>query len=416
MTILVVGGGGREHAIVWKLSQSSHCPTLHCAPGNAGIAQLASCHPVPASDLDGQVALAKKIGADLVVVAPDDPLVAGLVDRLEAAGIPAFGPTAAAAAIEGSKVFSKDLMKKYGIRTAAFEVFDDPEKAFAYIKSYPTVIKAEGLALGKGVVIAQNEAEAKEALSSIMVERKFGDSGKRVVIEQFLKGPEVSVLAFTDGVTLRPMVPAQDHKRAYDNDTGPNTGGMGAFSPCRVYTPEMADRCMEEIFLPTVKAMAAEGRPFKGVLYFGLMIVEGVPYVIEYNARFGDPETQAVLPRLKGDLIDIMLATRDGRLSEVPIDWEEGAAVCIVAASGGYPGPYGKGFPITGMEEALAEGALIFHAGTALQDGKVVTAGGRVLGIVARGASMEEARDKAYGYIKKIHFTDLHYRKDIGIK
>ncbi|HWP80188.1 MAG TPA: phosphoribosylamine--glycine ligase [Candidatus Acidoferrum sp.] len=416
MTILVVGGGGREHAIVWKLAQSRHNPALHCAPGNAGIAALAACHPVPASDLDGQVALAKKIGADLVVVAPDDPLVAGLVDRLEAAGIPAFGPTAAAAAIEGSKVFSKDLMKKYGIRTAAFEVFDDPEKAFAHITSYPAVIKAEGLALGKGVVIAQDADEAKEALEAIMVERKFGDSGKRVVIEQFLKGPEVSVLAFSDGAVLRPMVPAQDHKRAFDNDTGPNTGGMGAFSPCKVYTPELAARCMEEIFLPTVKAMAAEGRPFKGVLYFGLMIVEGVPYVIEYNARFGDPETQAVLPRLRGDLVDIMLATRDGTLSEVPTEWEEGAAVCVVAASGGYPGPYGKGFPIEGLEAAQEEGALIFHAGSALRDGRLVTAGGRVLGVVARGPSMEAARDSAYGYLKKIHFTDMHYRKDIGMK
>ena len=416
MRILVVGGGGREHTIIWKLSKSRHAPKLHCAPGNAGIAALAKCHEVSASDIDGMVALAKEICADFVVVAPDDPLVLGLVDKLEAAGIPAFGPTAAASVIEGSKVFAKDLMKKYGIRSAAYEVFDEFDKALAYVDSYPAVIKAEGLALGKGVIIAADETEAKDALHSIMKDRKFGDAGRRVVIEQFLQGPEVSVLAFTDGVTLVPMVSAQDHKRAFDGDMGSNTGGMGTFSPSAVYTKELAERCMDEIFMPTIKAMAAEGRIFKGVLYFGLMIVDGVPYVIEYNARFGDPETQVVLPRLNGDLVDIMMATRDGTLANVPIAWDNDAAVCIVMASGGYPANYEKGLVIEGTAAAEDIGALIFHAGTAAKDGHLVTSGGRVLGVTALGDNVQTARDKAYSYVDKIHFDKAHYRKDIGVK
>ena len=420
MDILVVGGGGREHTIIETLAKSPRAGKLYAAPGNGGIAKKAECLPIKATDIDGVIKAAKEKKVDMVFVAPDDPLVLGMVDRLEAEGIRAFGPRANAAIIEGSKVFSKDLMKKYGIPTAAYEVFTDSEKAIEYIKSqnkYPTVVKAEGLALGKGVIIAQNFEEAKEAVNSIMCDRVFGEAGGRVVIEEFLVGQEISVLAFTDGKTVKPMVSAQDHKRAYDNDMGPNTGGMGTFSPSRIYTPEIAETCMREIFEPTVKAMAAEGRPFSGVLYFGLMLSGGKVYVIEYNARFGDPETQVVLPRLKTDLVDIIDAVIDGKLDEIEIEWEDNAAVCVIAASGGYPVKYEKGYEISGTDAFdSCDDIMVYHAGTELKDGKFLTSGGRVLGITAIAENLDEAIKKAYSAVEKISFKDMHYRKDIGVK
>ncbi len=419
MKILVVGGGGREHAILWKLRQSPRVTKLYCAPGNGGIAGIAECLPVKATDIPGMVALAKEKQIDLVMVAPDDPLVAGMVDAMEAAGIRAFGPSKAAAILEGSKVFSKGLMEKYRIPTAGCRVFDNAAEAVAYIEeqgSYPAVIKADGLALGKGVVIAQNAKEAGEAVRSIMEERIFGDSGSRVVVEEFLTGQEVSVLCFTDGKTLKPMVSAQDHKRVFENDQGPNTGGMGAFSPSRVYTPELADRCMREIFVPTMEAMNAEGRTFKGVLYFGLILTEQGPKVIEYNCRFGDPETQAVLPRLKTDLLTVFEAIIDERLSEIDVEWDDGAAVCVVLASGGYPGKYPTGIEITGIGEAEAMGATVFHAGTRLQDGRLLTAGGRVLGVTTTGGDLNSAIAASYKAADRIRFEGMHLRRDIGRK
>ena len=371
MKILVVGGGGREHAIIRKLKESPLCGEILCAPGNGGIAADAACFPVAATDIEGQVALAKKEQVDYVVVAPDDPLALGLVDRLAAAGIPAFGPGAAAARIEASKVFSKNLMKKYGIPTAGYEVFDDPEKALCYIREkgeYPVVVKADGLALGKGVLICQSEAEAKDALRRMMEEKAFGDSGSRVVVERFLTGPEVSVLAFADGRTLKPMVSSMDHKRALDGDRGLNTGGMGTVAPNPYYTPQVAAECQRTIFEPTMAAMAAEGCPFKGCLYFGLMLTPAGPRVIEYNCRFGDPETQVVLPLLKSDLLQIMLACTEGRLDSTPVELAPGAAACVVLASGGYPEHYEKGRPILGLAEdgqLPGGGAAIYHAGTA---------------------------------------------------
>lgn len=414
MKILVVGGGGREHAIVWKLSQSPLKPQIYCAPGNAGIAQLAKCVPIKATDLDGICDFVKEEGFDLVVIAPDDPLVMGLADRISEMGVRAFGPSAAAAIIEGSKVFSKDLMKKYSIPTARYEVFDRSEDAIKYISegTFPAVIKAEGLALGKGVIIAENFEEAKAAVIDIMENKKFGSAGARVVVEDFLTGPEISVLAFTDGKTLIPMCSAQDHKRALDGDKGLNTGGMGAFSPSPVYTKEIADECMKNIFIPTMNAMNSEGRTFKGVLYFGLMSTPDGVKVIEYNARFGDPETQAVLPRLKTDLLEIFNAIIDERLDEMNIEWYDDAAVCIIAASGGYPESYEKGYPIEGLDKVN----LLFHSGTAEKDGKIVTAGGRVLGVTAMGATLSDAIDKAYEQIKNVSFEKMHYRKDIGRK
>ncbi len=417
--ILVVGGGGREHAIIKKLSESSRKPILYCAPGNAGISALAKCVDIAATDLEKIVEFAKAEKIDIVFVAPDDPLYMGLVDMLEENGISAFGPRKNAAIIEGSKVFSKNLMKKYNIPTAGYEVFEKPEEALSYIKSqgkYPAVIKADGLALGKGVVIAQDEQQALEALDEIMTQKIFGTSGNRVVIEEFLQGPEVSVLAFCDGENVVPMVSAQDHKRAYDDDMGPNTGGMGTFSPSRVYTPEIAKQCEETIFKPTIAAMKAEGRPFSGVIYFGLMICKDGPKVIEYNSRFGDPEAQVVLPRLKTDLIDIIYAVLEKRLDKTEIEWKDDNYVCVVAASGGYPGKYNKGCEITGLEEAEKDGCFICHAGTKLNDGKVVTNGGRVLGVVAGGENIDKARDKAYNGISKINFEGMFYRRDIGIK
>ena len=419
MKILVIGGGGREHTIVWKLSKSPKVSKIYCAPGNGGIAELAECVPIKATDIDGVVNFAKEKAVDLVVVAPDDPLVAGMVDALEDAGIRAFGPRANAAAIEGSKVFSKDLMKKYNIPTAGYEVFTDPESAIKYIEkgSFPTVIKAEGLALGKGVIIAKDIDEARAAIHEIMEEKVFGASGNRVVIEEFLTGPEVSVLAFCDGKTVVPMVSAQDHKRAFDNDEGLNTGGMGTFSPSRLYDAAKAEECMKNIFLPTVKAMQAEGRPFKGVLYFGLMMTAAGVRVIEYNARFGDPETQVVLPRLKTDLVDIIEAVIDGRLDEIEIEWEDNAAVCVVLASGGYPVKYATGYEISGLDEiAKYDDLTVFHAGTKRDGDKLVTAGGRVLGITAVAENLDAAIRRAYEGVEMVSFKDCHFRHDIGIK
>lgn len=416
MKILVVGGGGREHAIVWKIAQSPKVDKIYCAPGNGGIAELAECVDIGATDIENMVKFAKEKAVDLVMVAPDDPLVLGMVDAMEKEGIRAFGPRANAAIIEGSKAFSKELMKKYNIPTAGYEVFTDSTSAIEYIKkgTFPTVIKADGLALGKGVIIAQNLEEAEQAVHEMIDDGKFGKSGSRVVIEEFLTGPEVSVLAFTDGKTVKPMVSAQDHKRAYDNDEGLNTGGMGTFSPSRLYDDAKAAECMENIFLPTIKAMSAEGRPFKGVLYFGLMMTANGVKVIEYNCRFGDPETQVVLPRLKTDLVEIMEAVIDERLDEIEIEWEDNAAVCVVMASGGYPVSYKKGYEITGLDNV---GDLtVFHAGTAIKDGKIVTNGGRVLGVTAVGDNLDEAIKNAYAGVNKISWTDEFHRSDIGIK
>ncbi|MBE7035808.1 MAG: phosphoribosylamine--glycine ligase [Ruminococcaceae bacterium] len=419
MKVLVVGGGGREHTILWKLAQSPMKPELFAAPGNGGIAKLAKCVDIKATDVEGVVKFAKENQIDLTVVAPDDPLMLGMVDRLEEEGLKAFGPRQNAAIIEGSKVFSKDLMKKYGIPTAAYEVFDDSAKAISYLEgvSYPTVVKAEGLALGKGVIIAANFEEAKAAVEDIMCDKVFGDAGSRVVIEEFLTGQEVSVLAFTDGKTLYPMVSAQDHKRAYDNDEGLNTGGMGTFSPSRLYTEAIHNECMENIFMPTMKAMNQEGRTFKGVLYFGLIMTKNGVKVIEYNARFGDPETQVVLPRLKTDLLEIFLAVAEERLGDMTVEWADNAAVCVVMASGGYPKEYKKGLPISGLEEAEADEAItVFHAGTKLDGETFLTNGGRVLGVTAVGDDLEAAILKAYEGVKKIHFDNVHYRTDIGRK
>ncbi|MBQ6794917.1 MAG: phosphoribosylamine--glycine ligase [Clostridia bacterium] len=419
MKVLVVGGGGREHTIVWKLSQSPKVDKIYCAPGNAGIASLAECVAIKATDVDAMVDFAVKEKVDMVMVAPDDPLVLGMVDAMEAKGIRAFGPRANAAIIEGSKVFSKDLMKKYNIPTAKYEVFDNADAAIKYLQTapIPTVIKAEGLALGKGVIIAMTLEEAEKAVHEMMEDKVFGNAGSRIVIEEFLSGPEVSVLAFTDGKTVKPMVSAQDHKRAYDNDEGLNTGGMGTFSPSRIYDEKMAEECMQNIFIPTVNAMNAEGRTFKGVLYFGLMATKDGVKVIEYNCRFGDPETQVVLPRLESDLYEIFDAIIDERLAEIDIKWRDGGAVCVVCASGGYPVKYESGFEITGIEDAEALGDItVFHAGTKAQDGKIVTAGGRVLGVTAVAESLDAAIKKAYEGVEKVHFDKMHYRKDIGIK
>lgn len=418
MKILMVGGGGREHALIKSLKKSSRCGEIICAPGNGGISKDAECFSVPATDVNGIVSLAKEQKVDLVFVAPDDPLAAGMVDRLEEAGIRAFGPTAAAARIEASKVFSKNLMRKYGIPTAGYKVCASAEEALDYIKAqnkFPTVIKADGLALGKGVIICESLSEAEEAVKAIMTDKVFGESGNRVVVEEFITGPEVSVLSFTDGKTLVPMVSSMDHKRVFDGNLGPNTGGMGTVSPNPFYDEEMADRCMREIFLPTVEAMNKEGCPFKGCLYFGLMLTADGPKVIEYNARFGDPETQVVLPRLETDLLDIVEAVIDERLSQLDIKWSEKSAACVVMASGGYPGSYKKGIEITGLDDkGQVEGAVVYHAGTAFKDGKFLTAGGRVLGVTALGDDLEDALDAAYEAVGKISFDGAHFRKDIG--
>ncbi|MBR2279404.1 MAG: phosphoribosylamine--glycine ligase [Ruminococcus sp.] len=418
MKILMVGSGGREHALIKKLKESPKCDKLYCAPGNGGIAKDAECVNIGAMDIENMVKFAKDNAIDLVFVAPDDPLAAGMVDAMEKAGVRAFGPNADAAVIEASKVFSKNLMKKYGIPTAKYEVFSDPKKAIEYIESEnttPVVVKADGLALGKGVIIAQTIDDAKEAVKSIMEDKKFGDSGNNIVIEEFLTGPEVSVLAFTDGKVVKPMVSSKDHKRAYDNDEGLNTGGMGTVSPNPYYTDEIAKQCYDTIFVPTIEAMAKEGRPFKGCLYFGLMITPNGPKVIEYNARFGDPEAQVVLPRLKTDLVDICEAIIDEKLSDVDIEWYDGATACVVMASGGYPLSYKKGVEIKGLDEnGGVDGAIVYYAGTKLDGDKILTNGGRVLGVTAKADTLDEALTKAYKAVKKIDFENAHYRTDIG--
>ena len=418
MTLLVVGGGGREHAIIKKLKENPDVETIYALPGNGGIAADAVCVPeIGATDIGGIVDFARSHAVDFAVVAPDDPLALGCVDALHAAGIPCFGPDAKAARIESSKVFAKDLMQKYHIPTAQYQVFTSPAEALAFLKtaSFPIVIKADGLALGKGVLIPRSYEEAEAAVRTIMEDRAFGDSGSRVVIEEFLTGPEVSVLAFTDGTAIAPMVSSMDHKRAGDGDTGPNTGGMGTVAPNPCYTEEVAQVCMDTIFLPTMAAMNAEGRPFKGCLYFGLMLTPQGPKVIEYNSRFGDPETQVVLPRLKTDFARIVKAVAEEKLAEVDIQWDEGASACVVMASGGYPGSYPKGLEITGLDEnGQAADATVYHAGTKYEDGRFLTNGGRVLGVTALGATLEEALDKAYAAVGTISFEGAMYRKDIG--
>ena len=423
MKVLVVGGGGREHAICWKLAQSPKVTELYCAPGNGGIAQVDQCVPIKATDVEAIVAWAKEHAMDFVMVAPDDPLALGMVDALAAVGIPAFGPDKAAARIEASKVFSKDLMKKYGIPTAKYETFDDPAKVMAYIRAegkYPVVIKADGLALGKGVLICQNEQEAADGVKEIMLDKKFGASGNHVVVEEFLTGPEVSVLSFCDGKTVKPMVSSMDHKRALDHDEGLNTGGMGTVAPNPYYTPEIAAECMEKIFLPTIHAMNAEGCPFKGCLYFGLMLTPDGPKVIEYNCRFGDPETQVVLPLLEGDLLHIMEACTNGTLADEDVKFSDGAAACVILASGGYPVAYEKGKPISGLVDGQLpdeENVTVYHSGTALtEDGQLVTNGGRVLGVTATGPRLTNALSHAYEAAEKIHFDKLHKRSDIGLR
>jgi len=415
--VLIVGGGGREHAIAWKLSQSNEELELYCAPGNGGIAGIAECVGIKATDVDGIVSWAKDNKMDVVFVAPDDPLAMGMVDALEAAGIRAFGPTKAAAEIEWSKSYSKELMQKYGIPTAAFEAFDDADAAIAYLEkqAMPIVVKADGLALGKGVLICGTLGEAKDAVKQIMVDKKFGGAGDRVVIEEFMTGPEVSVLSFCDGKTVLPMLSAQDHKRAYDNDEGTNTGGMGTFSPSPKYTEEIRRFAEENIFRKTVDALNAEGRPFKGVIFFGLMLTPEGPKVLEYNARLGDPEVQSVFMLMENDLMEIIDAVIDETLDEVELEWKDGSAVCVVMASGGYPAAYETGKEITGLGD-VDEGVAVFHAGTKEQDGMLYTAGGRVLGVTAVGRDIEDARRKAYANVGKIKFDNAHYRKDIGIK
>ena len=417
MNIAVIGGGGREHAVIKKLKENKSIETIYALPGNGGIAKEAVCVPVSATDIEGVVNFAKEKALDFVAVIPDDPLCLGMVDALNAAGIRAFGPNKAAAIIEGSKVFSKKLMLDYGIPTATYADFDDVNQALLYLDTaaMPIVVKADGLALGKGVIIANTREEAKAAVISMMADGMFGKSGSRVVIEAFLQGPEVTVLAFTDGKTIKPMVSSMDHKRALDNDEGLNTGGMGTIAPNPFYTKEVAARCMKEIFLPTVEAMNQEGRPFRGCLYFGLMLTKDGPKVIEYNCRFGDPETQVVLPLLKSDLLDIMQATIDGDLDKTDVTFIHDAACCVVLSSGGYPQKYETGFPIEGLRQA-EESATVYHAGTKKADNGIVTAGGRVLGITATAKSLSQAVDKAYAAAKQIVFKNAHMRSDIGRK
>ena len=418
MNIMVVGGGGREHAIIKKLKENPSVETIYALPGNGGIARDAVCVAIGAKDLDGVCAFAAGHKIDYAVVAPDDPLVLGLVDRLEAIGVPCFGPRKNAAIIEGSKAFSKSLMKKYGIPTAAYEIFTDMDAAIDYVRSGSgaVVVKADGLALGKGVFVCADRDEAEQAVRSIMGERIFGESGAKVVVEEFLEGPEVSVLSFTDGNVVVPMVSSMDHKRALDGDEGPNTGGMGTIAPNPFYTKEVAERCMKEIFLPTIRAMKAEGRTFRGCLYFGLMITKDGPKVIEYNCRFGDPETQVVLPLLKTDLLTVMQATTGGTLDRLNVEFDTGAACCVILASGGYPTHYEKGKEIVVTDEEKLKGATVYHAGTALKDGRLVTSGGRVLGVTCTAPTLREAVKKAYDAAEGITFEGVHFRKDIGAR
>jgi phosphoribosylamine--glycine ligase len=418
MKILIVGGGGREHAIAWKLAQSPRVDKLYCAPGNAGIAQVAECVEIGVMEFDRLVDFAREKEIDLTVVAPDDPLAAGAVDAFEAAGLRAFGPRANAAILEGSKAFSKDLMKKYGIPTAGYETFNSPEAALQYLEtaSMPIVLKADGLALGKGVLICQTREEAREGVKTLMLDKQFGSAGDRIVVEEFMTGREVSVLSFVDGKTIRIMTSAQDHKRAKDGDQGLNTGGMGTFSPSPFYTEEVDAFCREHIYQKTVDAMRAEGREFKGIIFFGLMLTEKGPKVLEYNARFGDPETQVVLPRMKNDLVDLFEACMDGTLDQVELEFEDNAAVCVVLASDGYPEHYEKGFVINGLERFDQEdGYYVFHAGSKFNaDGKIVTNGGRVLGVTAKGKDLKEARANAYKATEWVEFENKYMRHDIG--
>ena len=418
MKILIVGGGGREHAIAWKLAKSPKVEKMYCAPGNAGIAEVAECVNIGVMEFDKLVAFAKEHEIDLTVVAPDDPLAAGAVDAFEAAGLRAFGPRANAAILEGSKAFSKDLMKKYGIPTAAYETFNDPEKALAYLETakMPIVLKADGLALGKGVLICKDLEEAKAGVKTLMMDKQFGSAGDEIVIEEFMTGREVSVLSFVDGKTIKIMTSAQDHKRAKDGDQGLNTGGMGTFSPSPFYTPEVDAFCKEHIYQKTVDAMKAEGREFKGIIFFGLMLTADGPKVLEYNARFGDPETQVVLPRMKNDLVDLFEACIDGTLDQIDLEFEDNAAVCVVLASAGYPEHYEKGFEIRGLENFKdKEGYYVFHAGSKFDDqGRVVTNGGRVLGVTATGTNLKEARANAYKATEWIDFDNKYMRHDIG--
>ena len=413
MKIMVIGGGGREHAIIKKLKENPAVEQIFALPGNGGIAADAVCVDIGAKDIPAIVDFAKETGIDYAVVAPDDPLVLGCVDALEAVGVPCFGPRKNAAIIEGSKVFSKNLMRKYGIPTAAYRVFDDPAEALQYLEGapIPTVVKADGLALGKGVTVAMTREEAFGAVREIMEDRKFGDSGSRIVIEEYLEGPEVSVLSFTDGETVVPMVSSMDHKRALDGDRGPNTGGMGTIAPNPFYTPDVARACMEQIFLPTIRAMKAEGREFRGCLYFGLMITKDGPRVIEYNCRFGDPETQVVLPLLESDLLTVMQAVTEGRLKDCPVRFRDGAACCVVLASAGYPGSYGKGYEITIPAEVRDH---VFVAGAALKEGRLVTSGGRVLGVTATADTLAEAVKAAYALADTVTFENRFCRRDIG--
>ena len=418
MKVLIVGSGGREHAIATSVHKSSKVDKIYCAPGNAGIASIAECVPIGAMEFDKLTSFAKEKEIDLVIVGMDDPLVGGLVDELEAAGIRAFGPKKNAAILEGSKAFSKDLMKKYHIPTAAYETFDDPDQAIAYLETaeFPIVLKADGLALGKGVLICENKEQAIEGVRTIMQDKKFGSAGNRMVIEEFMTGREVSVLSFVDGKTIKIMSSAQDHKRAKDGDQGLNTGGMGNFSPSPFYTDEVDDFCKKYIYQATVDAMAAEGRPFKGVIFFGLMLTPKGPKVLEYNARFGDPEAQVVLPRMKNDIIDVVEACIDGTLDQIDLQFEDNAAVCVVLASDGYPVSYKKGYPITGFEKFEGrDDRFCYHAGTAFNDkGEIVTNGGRVLGITATGADLKEARANAYAATEWISFENKYMRHDIG--
>lgn len=418
MKILIIGGGGREHAIAWKLAKNPKVEKIYCAPGNAGIAEVAECINIGVMEFDKQVSFAKEHGIDLTVVAPDDPLAAGAVDAFEAAGLRAFGPRANAAILEGSKAFSKDLMKKYNIPTAAYETFTDPDKAIQYLETakMPIVLKADGLALGKGVLICNSLKEAKDGVRTLMLDKQFGSAGDEIVIEEFMTGREVSVLSFVDGKTIKIMTSAQDHKRAKDGDKGLNTGGMGTFSPSPFYTPEVDAFCRERIYQPTVDAMRAEGREFKGIIFFGLMLTADGPKVLEYNARFGDPETQVVLPRMKNDLAELFEACIDGTLDQTELEFEDNAAVCVVLASEGYPEHYEKGYPVSGLEKFKdADGYYVFHAGTKFDEkGQVVTNGGRVLGVTAVGKDLKKARVNAYQAAEWVEFGNKYMRNDIG--
>ncbi|MCH3962416.1 MAG: phosphoribosylamine--glycine ligase [Solobacterium sp.] len=420
MKILVVGSGGREHAIIHKLLENKEIEKIWCAPGNGGIASEAECVDIKATDVEGMVKFAKEKQADFCVVTPDDPLALGMVDEMEKQGIPCFGPKAKAAVIEASKAFSKNLMKKYGIPTADYQIFDDAKKALQYIEeknTFPIVLKADGLALGKGVLIAESLADAKAAIRELMIDRMFGTAGNTVVVEEFMEGPEVSVLAFTDSKVIRPMISSMDHKRADDHDEGLNTGGMGTIAPSPYYTEKIAQQCMDEIFLPTMYAMNAEDRAFKGCLYFGLMLTETGPRVVEYNCRFGDPETQVVLPLLKGDLYTIMKACHDETLDKVKIDWSDEHCACVIEASGGYPVKYTKGYEIHGLDEhGQHDDVYIYHAGTKLENGKYYTNGGRVLGVTALGNTLDDALKTAYSAVDEIGFENMHCRRDIGRK